>query len=196
MQRVSSSRIGPNRLAGGGFEDHRVMLQSGWNYFPSGSPGIQSMAELAAVSARSGHYGLRLSAWNPNADGKTTTVEMPPVWIASPPVPVEAGTMIAIHGWTQVPAPVTGSTDGLMIVDSLGGAALAQRIGETNGWREFTLYRCVPASGKVVVNFVLSGLGEAWIDDVTIQALGSAPIQAADRRQLTPWRLPPTDARH
>jgi hypothetical protein len=74
--------------------------------------------------------------------------------------------------------------DGVMVYDSLAGPALAARFdapvapnGAGNGvWREFTLYRAVPpdasrdrGKAELTITFVLTGLGEAWIDDVTIE---------------------------
>jgi hypothetical protein len=70
-----------------------------------------------------------------------------------------------------VPGPITGSADGLLIVDSLSGEALADRIGKTAGWRQFVLYRVAPQSGAMCVTFALSGLGEAQLDDVVIQTV-------------------------
>ena len=63
----------------------------------------------------------------------------------------------------------TGSVDGLLIYDSLAGPALAERMDATVGWQEFTLFRATGPATEVRVTFVLSGLGEAWIDDVTIE---------------------------
>jgi len=59
----------------------------------------------------------------------------------------------------------------LMIFDSFGGSQLAERIHQTNGWREFTLYRAAPRSGDLTVTFAMTGLGEAWLDDVSISTL-------------------------
>ncbi len=84
---------------------------------------------------------------------------------------VEAGQIVCIHGWVQVPAAITGSTDGLLVVDSLSGECLADRIGQTKGWRQFALYRVAPRSGPMCVTFALSGMGEAWLDDVEIQVI-------------------------
>jgi hypothetical protein len=47
---------------------------------------------------------------------------------------------------------------------------LAARIDKTNGWQEFTLCRVAPQSGTMTVTFALSGLGEARLDDVSIEA--------------------------
>jgi hypothetical protein len=99
-------------------------------------------------------------------------VETPPILFTSPAVPVEAGQTVCVQGWAQVPAPITGSSDGLLIVDSLSGEALADRIGRTDGgWRRFVLYRVAPQSGAMCVTFALTGLGEARLDDVGIFVL-------------------------
>ena len=171
MARLGSSRPGGNRLAGGDFENVGTMLQAGWNHFQHPASGVWTEADLAPQAAHSGRYGLRLSARPAGDDGSQSLVETPPLWITGPAVPVEAGTLVLIHGWVQVPAAIPGSVDGLMIFDSLGGQPLAQRIGQTSGWQEFTLYRVAPQSGSVSVTFALSGLGEAWLDDVTIQPI-------------------------
>jgi hypothetical protein len=63
-------------------------------------------------------------------------------------------------------------------MDSFGGEALAERIGETSAWQPFTLIRAAPRAGPLSVTIALTGLGEAWIDDVTITPL-LAPGQSA-----------------
>ena len=88
---------------------------------------------------------------------------------------VEAGQIVCIHGWVNVPSPITGSVDGLMIFDSLGGEALADRVGRTAGWKEFALYRIAPQSAAMNVTFALTGLGEVWIDDVAVHVLDASP---------------------
>ncbi len=36
-------------------------------------------------------------------------------------------------------------------------------------WQEFAMYRAAPQTGTLTVTFALTGLGEAWIDDVCVQ---------------------------
>ena len=55
---------------------------------------------------------------------------------------------MCIRGQVRVKGPISGSIDGLMIIDSLGGEPLAERIGETSGWRQFALYRAATSSGN------------------------------------------------
>jgi hypothetical protein len=174
LQRVLHSQPGANVLGGGDFEDVGLMLQTGWRHFQHITQGIESAADLSPAAAHSGRSGLRLIARPVEASGSPGLLESPPVWIASPPVPVEAGQLLRIQGWVRIPKPIAGSVDGLLIVDSLGGEALAGRIAQSPRWQQFTLYRVAPQSGSMTVTFALTGMGEVWLDDVTIQAMGRA----------------------
>ena len=91
-----------------------------------------------------------------------------PLTITSAPVSVRAGQLVRIHGWAKVPTRFAENWDGLMIFDSLTGPDLAERIRETQGWREFVLYRAAPVTGELQVVFAHTGLGESWIDDVSV----------------------------
>jgi hypothetical protein len=173
LQRVSTAGLGENRLVGGSFEDLGSLLQTGWRHFQHSVPGVCSEVDLAPVSAHGGQYGLRLAARPLDPKNPPTMVESPPVWITSPGVPVRAGELVCIQGWVCIPAPITASVDGLLIVDSFTGEALAERIGETTGWKQFTLYRAVPESCQMTITFALSGVGEAWLDDVRICPVGA-----------------------
>ena len=56
---------------------------------------------------------------------------------------------------------------------------------------EFFLYRVAPSDGPVWITFALTGLGNAWIDDVTIQTI--SPRTAAPARM--PVLIQPTGQR-
>jgi len=192
MQRIAEAKPGPNAAPGGDFEDLGTMLTAGWRHFHHSSPGIVAEAELASVAAHSGRYGLRLAVRPAEGDGAEVLVESPPSWITGPGVPTQVGELVCIHGWVRVPKPITGSVDGLLIIDSLSGEPLAERIGKTSGWEEFTLYRLAPEQGQVSITFALSGIGEAWLDDVTIHLmpLGGARAARLGSRNA-PRPLPP-----
>jgi hypothetical protein len=171
VDRIKVSRFGPNRIAGGDFEDLGTVLRAGWRHIQRPAPNVQTAADLVPEAARTGSLGLRLAAAAEDPENPPAVIESPPVLFVTPPVPVEAGQIVCIHGWVQAPAAISGSVDGLLIVDSLSGEALAERIGWTDGWREFALYRVAPQSGPMSVSFALSGLGEVRLDDVAIQVL-------------------------
>lgn len=171
IDRLRATPIGPNRLYGGDFEDIGVMQQAGWRFIQQAAPTVRTAVDLVPEAAHSGRLGLRLGVAAADPQKPPAAIEQPPVLFVSPAVQVEAGQLVCIHGWVRVPKAITGSADGLMVVDSLSGESLADRIGRTPGWRQFALYRAAPRSGVMYVTFALSGLGEAWLDDVEIQVL-------------------------
>src|SRR5207248_6719125 len=99
--------------------------------------------------------------------------------VDSPVVAFPPGTWVRVSFWARVEG-VGGTADGVLVYDSAGGEPLAARIYSTVDtkltppavvWREFHLYRQVPASGRIAVTFALTGLGQAFFDDVRIQAM-------------------------
>ncbi len=181
LARIGAGRWGPNRLRGGDFESLQTMFDAGWNHFQHPSAGLLTTADLLPAAARSGFSGLRLTAEAEDPKRPPAVVETPPLWITSPAVAVEAGQLVCIEGWVQVPEAITGSVDGLMIIDSLSGEPLAERIRQTDGWKRFVLYRVAVESGPMTVTFALSGRGQAWLDDVTIRRLLPAGVHGVTR---------------
>lgn len=165
-------------LAGGNFENLQIWLNAGWDHFQHHVPGVTAQANLVPEAAHSGTLGLCLSVAPAVPDQVPQLVESPPVWIMSAPVRLERGSLVVIRGWVRIPEPIQGSPDGLLIIDSLTGQPLAERIHADDQWQEFVLYRACPQSGAVRLTFALSGIGTAYVDDVSIQALAptSAPV--------------------
>jgi hypothetical protein len=193
--RLAGLQIGPNQLPEGNFEDLGRMVAAGWQHFQHSLDGVHTEAELSpeVEPRRGGRYSLRLLAKAVDQRASVGLIETPPVWITSPHVRVGAGQWLRIHGWVNVPNDITGSLDGLMVIDSITGEPLAERFGQTSGWQEFTMYRAVPRAGLISVTVALTGLGEAWLDNVTIEPLvtpGSLPesVQPAATRPYVPLR--------
>ena len=186
-----ADRLGPARSECG----CKAVISRNWarcsgpdgSTFQHPSPGVYAEADLTSEAAHSGRFGLRLAAQPIEPDQPEILVESPPSWITGPAVPVQAGELVSIHGWVQVPEPIRGSVDGLLIIDSLSGEALAERIVETAGWQEFTLYRVATEPGNIALTFALSGVGEAWVDDVTVQTV---PLGASRPTRMDVGRLP------
>ena len=72
-------------------------------------------------------------------------------------------------GLARVPS-VSASADGALVFDSIGSEPLSVRLYGGN-WKQYHLYRQVRADGKVAVTFALTGFGEAYFDDVRIEAM-------------------------
>jgi hypothetical protein len=168
MAMIGKSPVGENKLVGGDAEDLPTMLQAGWRNFQRSQTDVESSVELSPMAPFNGRSSLHLQARSAKPEAAPTVIESPPLEIRTAPVRVGPGDIVRIHGQVRIPTAISGSVDGLMIVDSLGGEALAERMGQTNGWREFVLYRAARQAGEVSLDFKLTGLGEAWIDDVSV----------------------------
>ena len=158
----------PNGLAAGDFENLQHMLDSGWRNRREDIPEVSTQVTLDKSALVEGRYGLKMVA---RSNLELNPVPAPPVWIQSSGVAVQANQLVRIHGFVRVPEKIIGSHDGLMIIDSLGGSELATRIQASEGWREFTIYRTAYRNSDVQVTFVLTGLGTAMVDEVTIRTL-------------------------
>lgn len=182
-QLVDQLRLGQpslNLLPGGECENLDAMRQAGWQTFAHPQPSVVGRVELSPVVSHSGHSSLHMQVVPAIPQEPPTQVETPPIWITSAPVIARRGDIVEFRGWVRVPVAITGSVDGLMILDSIAGEALAERALKTPGWREFVLYRVAPRDGPVWITFALTGLGNVWIDDVTIQTIsprGTGPTQ-------------------
>jgi hypothetical protein len=170
---------GENLLIGGGFENLQTMLQAGWQHSEHSRPDLQTAVELSPVAPFADGHSLHLQVQTVKQQTPAmlaaALIESPPLWVTSAPVHLAAGDAVCIRGQVRVLQPIIGSVDGLMIIDSLGGQPLAQRFGHTDGWHEFVMYRAAPYAQDLTVTFALTGIGEAWIDDVSIR-----PIRRAD----------------
>jgi len=167
--RWSTAAWGDNRLPGGDMESAEAWSSAGWQVYQYPVTGVESRARLLATAARSGNLGLCLSVLPSDPQRPAVNVESPPIWCDSPPIAVQAGDLVRIEGWVYISRPTSGSPDGLVIQDSIGGEALAVRIPRTVGWRPFRMYRTATRSGELRLRILMTGLGDACLDDVTIR---------------------------
>ncbi|HJT32566.1 MAG TPA: hypothetical protein VJ783_11025 [Pirellulales bacterium] len=170
-----------NRLLLGNMESLPRMWKSGWRLFQHSQPTVRGVGDLSIEDRHAGKASFHLSVEPSDEENPAPMIETTPLWLTSPPLRVEAGQWVRIHGWVNIPEPITGSLDGLLIIESLGREPLAERIGVTSGWREFTLYRAAPSACDLTVTFALTGIGDAWIDDVTIELIAPPGRQAVAR---------------
>jgi hypothetical protein len=169
VERLDAAQVDPNNLPAGDIESLDWMLETGWRHYLHPQPGIGSDVELSPAAPHEGKYSLRLRAWSDEVNDPPAPVETAPVWVTSAPVRVEAGDFLRIRGFVRVPEEPLGSADGLLVIDSLGGLPLAERIHAHKGWQEFTLFRAAAQAAELTITFALSGLGEAYIDDLAIE---------------------------
>ncbi len=194
-RRMSGSRWNLNMLPGGDCENLDRMVQAGWAHQQQELEAISSAAGLAYGGAHTGAYSMRLRVAPNDPNALHRFVETAPLWISTPPVPVRNGDIVKIRGWVKVPAPIVGSVDGLAIADNLGGPELMLRIGGTEGWQEFVIYRHAEKNTPLRVTFALFGYGEAFLDDITIetltQGMATQGPQGMRNSRVVPLPAPP-----
>ena len=101
--------------------------------------------------------------------------------VESAPVRLPPGTLVRVSGWIKVAGEIRLTADGVLFYDDIGGEPLAVRLTTTDGkWKQFRLYRRVPASGQVSVTAAVTGVGVAYFDDIRIEPL--LPTSAAGVR--------------
>ena len=98
--------------------------------------------------------------------------------VNSPPVRLPPGSWVRISGWVKLPGQIRATADGALFYDTTAGEAYAVRLTDKTEWKQFHLYRKVPASGEVRVRMALTGFGTAYFDDIRVE-----PIIGAEARR-------------
>jgi len=109
-------------------------------------------------------------------DGKQ--VEPPPVplertyvTVDSPVVQLPPGTLVRISCWIKIQGDLKGSADGALFFDDACGEPLGLRLLNQPEWKQYHLYRVVPANGQISVTISLTGVGVAYFDNVAIEPM-------------------------
>jgi hypothetical protein len=99
--------------------------------------------------------------------------------VESPSVQLPPGTLVRVSGWMKIPLALDRTADGALLYDSAGGEPLGVRLVSTGlRWKQFHLYRRVPASGRISVTVATTGIGVVYFDDLRIEPLVPAAQQA------------------
>lgn len=184
VEALATATPGPELLAGGKLERVDELAAAGWRHFVLSQKTLRSGVEIVRTQPAAGTGCLVLRAEAVEAALAPAVIETPPVWITTPPLAVPSGKLVQIEARVWVPKPIRGSVDGLLVFDSFGGPALAERVAPAPAWRRLVLQRIAPDDGlgePLVVTFALTGLGEARIDEVSVRVLerGLAGMTAA-----------------
>jgi hypothetical protein len=166
-QRLQRGAWTKNGLPAGDCEELERLLASGWKQQRGDVAKVTGAVEISPDQPHGGAGCIRLSA---KAEaGGNVVFDDAAVSVRTGSILARAGQVARFHGFVRVPQPIGGIDGSLLVYDNLAGASLAENIVHSPAWREFTLYRAVPRDGEVFLTFALAGLGEALIDDVTIE---------------------------
>ena len=167
---LASLKRSSNLLPGGDFEDLSTTQTAGWHHNNYADSQHETAVEFNPVQPQHGRACLRMAAQaNSNAvlaSGTSGSV----VWVTSPMVAIEPGSVIEITGWVRVvSAP---QADGrLLVQDTLGGEELALRIPTTTGWQPFRLLRTMNQTGDLQLHLALTGAATADVDAVMVRKI-------------------------
>ncbi|MBX3440325.1 MAG: hypothetical protein KF861_22740, partial [Planctomycetaceae bacterium] len=140
--------------------------------------------------AHSGKYAFRLLSESVSK-GTADLSSMPEVWIASPPISVQAGQVVIASGHVRVERAITNHPDGLMIYDNVKGTVGALRWQSSmpkGKWQPFRILREVAASRDYQLIIELNGDGDVRIDDLMVTALSPVQVQTAGGFDADPGR--------
>ncbi len=192
IEALGATSQGPSLLPGGGMERLEDLAGNGWRHFAIDDSAVRTAVEITRGNPFDGAACLTIRAVAANPAEPPVVLETPPVWITTPPLSAPPGKLIEIEAQVAVDEPIQGSVDGLLVFDSFGGPALAERVGQTKAWRRLVLYRMVPAdtTEPLVVTFALTGLGTARLDNVAIRVIerggGGTPASIVSTNPATP----------
>lgn len=172
---VRKASAGTNGIAGGQFEV--PVDQTGWAVQRTTLDDVDLAARVTDQHPHEGRGCLELKV-SPRLGTPDQPLKAPAALertflaASSPAAHFPPGTLVRISGWVKIPQPIAASADGVLVYDSIGGEPLALRTtAAVKEWRQFALYRRVPASGQVFVTAAMTGLGTVYLDDVRIEPL-------------------------
>jgi hypothetical protein len=186
MDRVKQATAGANVLPDGNFEVDTSGNPESWTLQEATLDEVELVAKRVSDEPKEGKQCLLLEVKAKVPDMGRGALERTFLALNSPAVRLEPGSLVRITGWVRLPLPLGATVDGALLYDSTGGEPLAIRWTGKTKWKQFTLYREVPASGLMNVTLALTGLGQVYFDDIRIEPLASAAGRAVTDRGGAP----------
>jgi hypothetical protein len=165
---------GGNVVNDGDFE-RADQVPDGWQIRQGIPDDLEADASVTTLAPHDGRHCLKLQI-RPKlvpSDGQLpAAIEPAYLGVTTPPAAFAAGTLVRVSAWIKIEKPIVASADGALLFDSAGGEPLGVRLTSAKpGWKQFTLYRRVPANGQIQITAALTGLGTVFFDDLKIEPL-------------------------
>ncbi len=171
MDQVTRAAPTVNGLPGGDFEAPPEQAAENWMLQEAALDDVTLVARRVADGPKEGRQCLMLQIRPKDEQRPPAALERTFLALHTPEVRMQPGALVQVSGWVRVPGPVTATADGALFYDTAGGEPLAVRLTAATDWKKFTLYRRVPADGKIHATLALTGLGTVYFDDVRIEPL-------------------------
>ena len=183
LDRIAQCKVGANVLRDGDFELDPDEVKTGW--FTQEVPILDEVdvrVRRVKDSAHTGKQSLMMKVTPKFPSRVPEALERTYVSLHSPAVKLPPGTLVRISVWMRIPGGVSGSPDGAMFFDSVGGEPLAIRATQVlPKWKRYAVYREVPASGLINASLAMTGMGTVYFDDVRIEPLEPTAVGRAKR---------------
>jgi hypothetical protein len=172
VDEVTKLRPDANALTDGDFELPPDKVPANWlvEDVPS-LDAVEGTARRVREDAKEGRQCLLLQVKPKDPAAVPAELERTFLAVHSPAVKLLPGTKVRISAWVRIPEAIKGTQDGALLYDSAGGEPLAVRTVKPTGWKQFVLFREVPASGTINLTLALTGIGKVYFDDVRIEPL-------------------------
>ena len=173
---------GPNRLPNGSFE-----TDEGWGRGAKLGHGLEGKATLLKELGRNASRAVRLMSEKP-CIYKGEPADWVTVNVVSEKIPAQPGQIWEIAAWVRVPKKIEQTERGVTItlyaygpdgkpVSGYGYKLETARVDATDGWQQLRASVSLRASqiNAVAARLALCGVGEAYLDDVTVRRLELPP---------------------
>jgi hypothetical protein len=171
LKRVNQSQHTGNLLHDGDCEAPAGNVPGGWSVRSDTLDDVVPAEARVSDQPHDGRQCWKLAVSPRDPAAEPEALERTFLAVTTSGVALHPGTMVRLSGWVRIPTPLKATADGLMIYDNAGGEALALRFHHVPQWKKFELYRQVPASGQIHLSLALTGIGQAFFDDLAIEAI-------------------------
>jgi hypothetical protein len=178
---LRTGTFGRNLVPTGSFEDTESLEASGWIDMSHHFEGITS--KIWVVRDRGRDQNVLKMRVDPKDPGKIDdlppVLDFPAAAIRSPSIRVKAGQFLRISVLVRKANPTPPGAGGLIVADSIGGETLQYRsLAAFPKFKKVVVFRRAPSDGAFTVTLGLAGYGEAYFDDLQVEAVeqyGEAP---------------------
>jgi hypothetical protein len=185
MRQLDQGTPVQNVLVGGGFEGDATRLPASWSIQQTKLDAVDFTARIVSEEPREGRQCLLLEIEPQNTILPPQALERTFLACQSPALRLPPRSLVQISGWIRIPKALKATADGALLYDSAGGEPLAVRLIGPTEWKRFVLYRRVPDSGVVSVTMALTGIGQAYFDDIRIEPLSASSTVMRPAQSVT-----------
>lgn len=167
MNEIRSTAPSENLVPSGSFSSLRLLSDGAWKKIAPQDNLYFSSADIVTENAGSNQV-LQLQAWRRNSDAVSVSGK-PSLMVRSPELEAFAGDVFEINLKVKMGQRIRAESESPLLVfdDDLGPEFAVRPILEPS-WRTIRMYRQISQDGPFRVWIALGGVGEVFVDDITV----------------------------